>query len=201
MQNGRLNVEEVLAMKGFRLTLVVLALVAALNLSGCASSMMSQVPPADPPDANHAVVTFMRPSNFGGAIQFGIWDGENFVGILSAGSSVQYHAEPGEHLFLGRAENWSYVSANLEGGKNYYILGNVFPGVWKARIAFDPVTKNDGTSKAELDKWIKTLTPTAVIPEKRDAYVKKHLPDIKRAIDKFQTDEVKFTVLEADDNR
>ena len=81
--------------------------------------MMSQVPPAEPPDANHAVVTFMRPSSFGGAIQFGIWDGENFVGILSAGSSIQYLAEPGEHLFLGRAENWSYVSAKLVGVKNY----------------------------------------------------------------------------------
>ena len=46
-----------------------------------------------------------------------------------------------------------------------------------------------------------TLTPTGVIPDKRDAYVNKYSKDTKRAIDKFHTDEIKFTVLEVDDNR
>ncbi|MBW1708063.1 MAG: hypothetical protein JRJ86_23390 [Deltaproteobacteria bacterium] len=170
-------------------------------LSGCASSLMMKVPPMDAPDTRHAVVTFMRPSFFGGAIQFGIWDSENFVGILSAGSYVQYLAEPGEHLFLARAENWSYVKADLQGGKKYFILGKVFPGVWKARVAFDPITKDDGTTQAQIDEWIAELKPTAVIPEKFDNYVKPRTSHVKKAVGDFKSGNVKYEVLEADDNR
>ena len=172
-----------------------------LLLSGCASSLMMKVPPMDAPDDRHAVVTFMRPSFFGGAIQFGIWDSENFVGILSAGSYVQYLVEPGEHLFLARAENWSYVKADLQGGKKYYILGKVFPGVWKARVAFDPITKDDGTTQAQIDQWLAELKPTGVIPEKFDDYVKPRISHVKRAVDDFESGNAKYEVLKADDNR
>jgi hypothetical protein len=58
---------------------------------------------------------------------------------------VQYLAKQGEQLFLARAENWSDVKADLEAGKQYFIIGKVFSGVWRARVAFDPVTKGDGT--------------------------------------------------------
>jgi hypothetical protein len=172
-----------------------------LLISGCASSLMMKVPPMDAPDDRHAVVTFVRPSFFGGAIQFGIWDSENFVGILSAGSYVQYLAEPGEHLFLARAENWSYVKADLQGGKKYFILGKVFPGVWKARVAFDPITKDDGTTRAQIDKWIAELKPTGVIPEKFDNYVKPRISHVKKAVGDCRSGNVKYEVLQADDNR
>lgn len=168
---------------------------------GCASSMMTKVPPVKHPESNHAVVTFLRPTSFGGAIQFGIWDAENFVGVLSANSYIQYLATPGEHIFMGRAENWSYVKANLEGGKNYYILGNVFPGVWKARIAFNPVTRSDGTTDEQIQDWLEKLSPTAIIPEKKDAYVQPRLPAIQKAVMAFKSGDVKYEVLEAADYR
>jgi hypothetical protein len=114
---------------------------------------------------------------------------------------VQYLAEPGEHVFMGRAENWSYVKAELRGGKNYYILGKVFPGAWKARIAFDPVTNGDGTTDEEIRNWFKKLTPTAVIAEKRAAYVEPRIPDVKKAVNAFKSGNARYEILEAGDFR
>lgn len=179
---------------------IILALV-ALALSGCASSVMHKVGSvALDNGSDKALVTFMRPSYFGGAIQFGIWDSEKFVGVLSAGSYVQYLATPGEHVFLARAENWSYVKAELEGGKQYFILGKVFPGIWKARVALDPVNKGDEDA-AKVDGWLKDLTPTAVIPEQFDAYVSPRVEQVRAAAAKIDDGKTKFEVLRKTDGR
>ena len=172
-------------------------------LSGCgASSLMMKVPPLGAPDNQHAMVTFLRPAVFfGDAIRFGVWDSENFVGILARGSYVQYITKPGEHLFLARAENWSYVKADLEAGKHYFIFTRVFPGGWKARVAFDPITKDYDLTKAQIDKLLSRLTPTAVIPEKFDDYARPRLSQVREAIDDYKAENVKYEVLEADDHR
>jgi hypothetical protein len=180
--------------------LIVLAL-AALTLSGCASSVMHKVEPvALDNDSGKALVTFMRPSFFGGAIQFGIWDSENFVGVLSAGSYVQYLAEPGEHVFLARAENWSYVKADLEGGKRYYVIGKVFPGIWKARVALDPVTNGDEDS-TKVDQWVQELTPTGVIPDQFDNYVTQRVEQVKAAAGEIDNGKTKYAVLRKEDGK
>jgi hypothetical protein len=169
-------------------------------LSGCASSIMVEVAPVAP-NQTHALVTFVRPSKFGFAIKFGIWDSEKFIGILEAGRCVQYLAEPGEHLFLGRAENWSYVRAELEAGKSYYIIGAVFPGVWKARIAFNPVTKGDSTTQADIENWKRNLKPTAVMPDMIAEYEGQRLAQVRQAVEDFKAGNVKYVELKADDNR
>ena len=179
----------------------VLLVLTVLTLSGCASSMMHKVEPVgleSQPDK--ALVTFMRPSFFGGAIQFGIWDSDNFIGVLSAGSSVQYLAEPGDHVFLGRAENWSYVKAELEAGKQYFVIGRVFPGVWKARVALDPVNNGD-EDVANIEKWQKELTPTAINAEQREAYITPRLEQVKTALGQIDNGTTKFEVLSKADGR
>ena len=93
------------------------------------------------------------------------------------------------------------MKANLEPGKQYFILGKVFPGVWKARVALDPVNKNDNISQAQIDNWLNGLTPTTVIPEKVDSYAKPRLPHMKAAIEKFKTGDVKYNELQAADGR
>ena len=123
--------------KSFNRQLFVMAvlLIGLFMFTGCASSMMQPATPYAAPEETQALVTFLRPSYFGGAIQFGIWDSDQFVGILEPGSYLQVLVPPGEHLFLARAENWSYVHADLEPGKQYFILTKVFPGIWKALVA------------------------------------------------------------------
>jgi len=179
----------------------ILLAIAAFTLSGCASTIMQQVEPVSlEPLSDKALVTFMRPSYFGGAIQFGIWDSENFVGVLSAGSSIQYLADPGEHVFLARAENWSYVKAELEGGKQYYIIGKVFPGIWKARVALDPVNVGDEDAE-KVAMWLGKLKPTAVMPDKLEAYVTPRTEQVKAAVAEIDNGKTKFGVLYKTDGR
>lgn len=180
---------------------ISMMLISFLALFSCGSSIMMQAPAELVPDDEYAVVNFLRPSAFGGAIRFGIWDSEQLVGILTYKSNLQYKAKPGEHLFLARAENWSYVKADLEAGKNYFIIARVFPGVWKARVAFDPVTKSDDTTVDQIREWMSSLKKITLIPSERDAYVKKRVDQVKAAIGEFKRGTVKFGTLARDDYR
>ena len=134
-------------MKKSRLILIGICLMLVF-LAGCKSSIMTMVQPVNVSsiDGNTALVTFVRPSSYAPAIQFGVWDSETFVGIVSGKSYVQYRATPGEHLFLARAENWSCVEADLEVGKSYFIITAVRMGVLKARVSLEPVNKGDDVS-------------------------------------------------------
>ncbi len=180
---------------------LLLLLISFVLLSGCASQHMVQVRQMGPPDSQHAMVVFVRPSFFGGAIQFGIWDGENLVGVLSAGSYIQYMTTPGEHLFLARAENWSYVKANLQAGKRYFIVANVFPGVWKARVALDPVRANDPMTDADINTWLFGLKPTAFIENHRQKYVQPRIHQVRAAVENYKSADVLFHTLGSGDFR
>ncbi len=180
---------------------LLLLFISIILFSGCASQHMVQVQPLGPPDSRHAMVTFIRPSMFGGAIQFGIWDRENLVGVLSAGAYIQYLTTPGEHLFMARAENWSYVKATLQAGRNYYIMANVFPGIWKARVALAPVKANDPITNEQINSWMHSLRPTAFIEAKRQNYVQPRIPHIRKAIGNFNSGNAQYLLLMPGDYR
>ena len=122
--------------------IIVLTLLAIISY-GCAGSSqyMQKAQPLTHPDPDKAIVYFMRPSGFGFAINFQIWDGERFIGLSQAKSYFGYQCVPGKHLFIGIAENKMGLNADLEAGKTYYALTQVRMGGWRARMAFIPVTK------------------------------------------------------------
>jgi hypothetical protein len=169
-------------------------------LTGCGSSMMTKVPAIDSPGSGHALVTIMRPSVFGGAIKFGTWDEDNFLGILTAKSYIQYEATPGKHLFMARAENWAGVEADLQAGRHYFIIARPMMGAWKARVALDPVNKSE-YNEAQINKWLRGLTPIGVIPETVDAYVKPRLDQVRSAATNFKNGSAKTMVLSREDGR
>jgi hypothetical protein len=137
---------------------IAVLLLASLATLSCGGSMMLPTQRLSDVPSDKAVVTFIRATAFGGAIDFGIWDGERVVGVLDPRAYIQYTCDPGEHVFLGRAENWSAVKATLEAGRKYYILANVSMGVWKARIVFEPITKTS-TDRTDDDiaMWLNDL--------------------------------------------
>jgi len=49
------------------------ALIAGLLLNGCGSSIITRHARIDAPDSGYALVSFVRPSTFGGAI-IPVWD-------------------------------------------------------------------------------------------------------------------------------
>jgi len=176
---------------------ISLLFVVVLLVTGCSSPFMK---PADftlKPDGNHAVVNFLRPSSFGGAIMFGIWDRTEFVGVVTAKNYVQYKAKPGNHFFMARAENWSGIKADVRAGKNYYILVEPRMGAWKARVNMSVLQPSD----PRLAKWMQKLKPITPIPEKRDGYVAERIDHVKKATKNFESGSVPHSVMKASDGR
>ena len=153
-----------------------LALLLLASLGGCQSSMMVKAGGTEPmPAPGKALVVFLRPSSFGGAIQSSVYDtheGEDtFIGIVSTKTKVAYQAEPGDHLFMVVAENADFMIAHLDAGKTYYALVSPRMGMWKARFSLLPI-HNTADAKYSLRStnfqewtqatgWVRT-TPEAV---------------------------------------
>ena len=125
-----------------RIRLSCLLYIVLLSMS-CAgpSAYMKPTETMLSPTKEKAPVRFMRPSGYGSAAEFNIWDGENLIGNSVAKSQFDYLADPGEHLFVAVAENKVFLEADLEAGKTYYIITRVYMGAWKARVAFLSVNK------------------------------------------------------------
>lgn len=174
-----------------------IALIAFASLfAGCASTHMLKSERASyTPTDNKALIIFMRPSSFGGAIQSSVFDllpgDDKLIGIVSTKTKVAYDAEPGEHLFMVIAENADFMRAYLEPGKTYYALVSPRIGVWKARFSLLPI-HNDSKAKysllsADFTDWDTStqfveLTPSAQqwanenranIQEKKTDYLQK----------------------------
>ncbi len=167
-------------------------------LSGCGSAMMTRVATIDNPDNGMALVTVLRPSVFGGAIKFSLWDGEQFVGVLTPKSYIQFQAPAGHHIIMARAENWSGVDADLVPGRHYYIIARVMPGAWKARVALDPVGR-DQYDEAKIDRWLRGLTPIGVRADKAEQYAAPRVEQVRRAADNFENGRGRTMTLNPDD--
>ena len=185
-----------------RKKLITLNLLGAVTLlfllSSCGGRLMTRVATIEQPDNGMALVTILRPSRFGGAIDFGLWDGDKFLGILNARSYIQYQTTPGHHMIMARAENWSGVNAELQAGRHYYIVARVMPGIWKARAALDPINRAQ-YDEGKIDKWVKGLTPIAVIPEKAEAYAAPRLAQVRQAAENFENGRGTAAIMTADD--
>jgi hypothetical protein len=156
-------------MKAFK---KLLLLIAVTTLVGCAGSSqhMRELTPAEAnyaPDADHALVVFMRPSSYGFAIQSSVFDTTEeetkFIGIVSAQKKVAYMSPPGERNFMVIGESADFARANLLAGKTYYMVVTPRMGFWKARFSLDPVTAEELESK-KADSWIDGCTYTENTP-------------------------------------
>lgn len=166
----------------------LLALLPVLMLvGGCAAIPMNdtEAVAAVPPDK--ALVTFIRPViMIGEAIPVYLWDGDHFIGVMGSGSMVQYEASPGEHLFLGQSENWTYARGSLQAGKRYLIKTNMFPG-FTMRAAFASMPASD----SRLGDWYKNYRPKIAPEDKRVEYEAENLSDTEAAIQEFRAGAVK----------
>ena len=138
-----------------QLKLVFVSLIALLMV-GCVTTsdhMVGSQVTEHQPAPGKALVVFMRPSNYGGAIQASVYDAstakEEFIGIVSGNTKVAHQAEPGKHLFMVIGENADFLNATLDAGKTYYVLVSPRMGVWKARFSLLPI-HDDPAAKYSL---------------------------------------------------
>ena len=176
----------------------VLLLVSAAAIVGCSTPMRKTTPRRDPVGRDAALVNFVRPRIFFGDGQsFDLWDGEKFIGVISAGSMIQYRTQPGNHVFMLRpisgSEDWSYVKANLAGGKQYFVKVNVrFSGSGWFGVAN---AKED--DRTEI--WLTKLQPMETVPEELDSYLLKRVGEAKEALRNFFDGRATYVELHPED--
>jgi hypothetical protein len=155
------------------------------------------------PSNEKALVRFMRPSGFGYAINFNIWDGENVIGNSVAKSQFDYLADPGKHLFVAIAENKTFLEAELEAGKTYYILTQVMMGAWRARVGLIGVNKGSEywDKVIEYEQELNKLQPdTAALKLWEDS----NKPKIKSLLSEYESKwktSQQWPILKAEDGR
>lgn len=157
------------------------------GLAGCQSSLMTKAGGGEPkPAPCKALVVFMRPSMFGGAIQSSVYDTgdkqDTFIGIVSTKTKIAYQADPGDHLFMVAAENADFMVAHLDAGKTYYTLVSPRMGMWKARFSLLPI-HNRADAKysiqsSDFRQWMAATDWVTVTPAAEDWY-RTHAADIR----------------------
>ncbi len=121
-------------------------------LAACATQVMTDAAPSDPPTALEAKVVFYRPSRFDRHRAFSLYDGDKFIGLAEAKSCFEYRCAPGAHLFVLHGVTDAAVEATLEGGKTYYVKAAAEPDWLKLRLVLLPATKDsEAAQKVEED--------------------------------------------------
>ena len=131
------------------------------------------------------MVYFLRPSGLGFAINFQIWDRDQFIGLSQAKSYFSYLCDPGKHLFIGVAENKVAVDADLAPGMSYYVITEPRMGGWKARLAMLPVSRNtESWDKVETLK--NELGFVAPVEEEIRTWDAMKKPELRELVDFFE---------------
>ncbi len=136
------------------------------------------------PDPGKALVIFMRPSSYGGAILATIYDDMDYIGTIPANSKIAYQAEPGEHMFMVIGESADFMKADLAPDMTYYARVAARMGIWKARFSFIPF--NGDESEADLQEWISETT-LMQMNEKGEQWAMDNAPSIKQKHDEYLT--------------
>lgn len=97
------------------------------------------------------LVIFYREKAFkGGAIRFNLNQGQEPIGALPSGSTLQRYVYPGQHTFWSEAISKDSVTVDVVAGQTYYIKGVVQMGVLAGRPKLSIVPES--VAKPAIDK-------------------------------------------------
>jgi hypothetical protein len=178
----------------------LIAFVPALVVSfSCKNPLMVETAKLDVPSLDEVVVTFVRSSIMAPTVKGGLWDRERFIGEIKARSLVQYKTTPGKHLFLASSETWSYLEANLQGGRHYVVKAEVVPGGNSARLNLAPVVPGGRKTKEDIAKWLDDLDGYKPSKEQTEEYLRVHLGALKRAVERYDMGRIVAETLSPQD--
>lgn len=120
-------------------------------LSGCASTTQYVKAPRDNNTGESlnsetmAQIYILRPSAFGSAITFKIYQDEKFIGELGPKGYLLWEVDPakGEMDIISKSENYSVLSVVPKVGKTYYIKQKVKVGWILARTDLEWLTEEE----------------------------------------------------------
>lgn len=140
---------------------VVGALLLFLFLLGCAADgaqprSVSVTRESFSPRPGQALVVFMRPSLRGSGEVPAIYDitsGEPVaVGIARSRTKLPHHAAPGKRRYMVVEETASFMDAELDAGKTYYVVVDTRSSIAKVDFLLRPVHRGKWTTP-EFARW------------------------------------------------
>lgn len=155
---------------------------AAAVVSGCGTPYLKKVERIQQPPPGKALVNFHRPSYFGGAEKFAIFDGNgNMLIDLGGKQEFQYVCDPGEQVFLGWADQASVVKADVAADKTYDIMIDIAMGWVRGNIRLVPLDKADPRRArlAEFEKRERAIMSLVRTPHVTD-YEARQKPRIEQ---------------------
>ncbi len=190
-------------MRKIQIKAVVFLLIFAMSY-GCASQTMVPASPLKSVENDKALVTFLMSGQTANPFptfqfEFDIWDSEKFIGALSRYTYFQYLTEPGEHLFIARGGNRSFVKANLQAGRKYYVFVNLSIRPFYQNVYFQPVKKDNTELIDGIPSYLNDLQPVSLDPEQQDDYVRDKIEDVKKEIEAFKANEYDYSTLDQQD--
>ena len=114
-------------------------------MTSCASTFQySKI--ANPSNNEVATIYVLRPSSFGSAIKFGIYQDEKLIGKLGPKSYLAWNVIPNgrEITIISKSENKDILTINPQAGKTYYIKQKVKMGVAIARTGLEFIDESEG---------------------------------------------------------
>ena len=118
------------------------------------------------PAPGKALVVFLRPAYVGYAIQAVVYDGSDFIGVVSRWTAVPYQADPGAHRLMVVSEAADFLDADLAEGRTYFVEVQPRMGAWRARFSLRGLSAN--ADAAEISAWLARSTVVAPNARGRD---------------------------------
>jgi hypothetical protein len=141
------------------------------------------------PAEGKAVVYFARVSALGFAINFTYFDSTQLIGKFNGTGYIRYECDPGKHVFWARSENRSFVEADLEAGKIYFIEAIPQMGALKAGVDLEPIDPAEDEKRVKkILKLLNRKTAESLDADQLAAETKKMDDVMHRGWEKYKKD-------------
>lgn len=151
--------------------------------------MRSEGQSVEPAPSDKAVIYFVRASSLAFAIDFTYYDSTRVIGKFNGPDYMRYTCNPGRHLFWASSENQSFVEAEVEAGKVYFIEAVVQMGTLKAAVDLDPVPDpKDPNRMRKIIKLIERKTSKSFTREELAADQKEMAEMIAKSLAEYRGD-------------
>src|SRR5262249_23107516 len=129
-------------------------------------------PQAIAPSEDSAVVVFMRPSYRGGTVAI-LDEHGRFLGESVGHSHFAVKVSPGDHTFVGCAQNTAALRASLAGGKTYFVEVAPRMGCFGNRVQLLAITPRAETWN-HRESWLGDTKQLVTDDALASEYVKDH---------------------------
>ena len=138
----------------------LILLICLIFVSCATTTQFVKYPDKASVDKETAKIYVIRPSSFGSAVTFNIFQDEKPVGKLGPKSFLLWEVKTntGAVKIESKSENTSLITIDPQPGKNYYIIQKVQMGIVIARTKLELIPESEATEYLKKLKEPKLMT-------------------------------------------